>query len=145
MSNMSDLIADFINSLLESTGGRAELRRADIASRFSCAPSQINYVLTSRFTPELGYLVQSRRGGGGYIRITRISGEKSILMHVVNSIGEVLDRSSCAQILKNLRDSGVIGQRECRLMEAACLCPELRGEDADRIRAGQLKQMLLVR
>ena len=70
---LSDVIAEFINQMLEENG-IAELRRAEIAERFSCVPSQINYVLSSRFTPELGYVVQSQRGGGGYIRITRCGG-----------------------------------------------------------------------
>lgn len=143
MSSLSDLIAEFINSALESAGGETELRRADIASQFDCVPSQVNYVLTSRFTPELGYLVQSRRGGGGYIRITRVGSGKSLLMHLVNSIGAALDRRSCEHILRNLLDRGVIGKREYRLMAAACLCPALRGEGADGVRAEQLKKMLL--
>lgn len=143
MSSLSDLIAEFINGALESEGGEAELRRADIASQFDCVPSQVNYVLTSRFTPELGYIVQSRRGGGGYIRITRVGSGKSLLMHLVNSIGGTLDRRSCEHILQNLFDRGVIDKREYGLMAAACLCPVLRGEGADEIRAEQLKKMLL--
>lgn len=143
MSSLSDNIAEFINRLLTLEGGEAELRRVEIANRFSCVPSQINYVLTSRFRPELGYLVESKRGGGGYIRITRIAGSKSIIMHLVNSVGNELDRGSCEEILKNLLDSGAISECNFRLMSAACLCPALRGESADQIRAEQLKKMLL--
>ena len=84
---MSDTIADFIDQLLaeEST---AELQRSELASRFGCVPSQINYVISTRFSPERGYVVESRRGGGGYIRIHRVQMEpKMLMMHTVNAIG----------------------------------------------------------
>ena len=62
---MSDVIADFIGEMLSDGGGVAELQRKSLADRFSCVPSQINYVIETRFTPENGYLVESQRGGGG--------------------------------------------------------------------------------
>lgn len=67
---MSDVIADFIGEMLSDGGGVAELQRKSLADRFSCVPSQINYVIETRFTPEHGYLVESQRGGGGFIRFT---------------------------------------------------------------------------
>ena len=67
---MSDVIADFIGEMLSDGGGVAELQRKSLADRFSCVPSQINYVIETRFTPEHGYLVESQRGGGGFIRIS---------------------------------------------------------------------------
>ena len=69
---MSDVIADFIGEMLSNGGGVAELQRKSLADRFSCVPSQINYVIETRFTPENGYLVESQRGGGGFIRIIRL-------------------------------------------------------------------------
>ena len=69
---MSDIIADFIGEMLSSGGGVAEVQRKSLADRFSCVPSQINYVIETRFTPEHGYLVESQRGGGGYIRTVRL-------------------------------------------------------------------------
>ena len=69
---VSDIIAGFIDDMLSETGGTAELQRADLANKFNCVPSQINYVIATRFSPEHGYIVESRRGGGGYIRITRV-------------------------------------------------------------------------
>ena len=66
----SDLIARFILDALDEANGIAELQRATLAEQFSCVPSQINYVISTRFSPERGYIVESRRGGGGYIRIT---------------------------------------------------------------------------
>ena len=73
MSNIADLIEEYIlRRLAEQQNGQVELRRTDIADEISCAPSQISYVLSTRFTPEKGYLVESRRGSGGFIRIVRI-------------------------------------------------------------------------
>ena len=67
---ISDLIAGFIQDALDEANGVLELQRSDLAQRFGCVPSQINYVMSTRFSPEHGYIVESRRGGGGYIRIT---------------------------------------------------------------------------
>ena len=92
---ISDVIASFIQSALEETDGVLELQRSDLAQRFNCVPSQINYVMSTRFSPEHGYIVESRRGGNGYIRITRVrTDRKTLLMHVINSIGDELDAAS---------------------------------------------------
>ena len=86
---MSDLVAQHILAMLDEQNGNAEIRRNELANDLGCVPSQINYVITSRFTPEQGYIVESRRGGGGYIRITRVNMDKSsAIMHIVNSIGD---------------------------------------------------------
>ncbi|MBQ6932674.1 MAG: CtsR family transcriptional regulator, partial [Clostridia bacterium] len=69
--NISNTIAKLIMDMLEADGGSAEMQRNELAQLVGCVPSQINYVISSRFTPEQGYIVESRRGGGGYIRITR--------------------------------------------------------------------------
>ena len=85
---ISDIIAGFIQQELDQAGGALELQRADLAQRFNCVPSQINYVMSTRFSPEHGYIVESRRGGGGYIRITRVQVDRqTLLMHVINSTG----------------------------------------------------------
>ena len=92
---MSDLVTQYILELLESSGGSAEIQRNELAGELGCVPSQINYVITSRFTPEQGYLVESRRGGGGYIRIMRMKLDRSsALMHLINSIGSRLDAAA---------------------------------------------------
>ena len=81
---ISDIIAGFIQQELDNAGGALELQRSDLAQRFNCVPSQINYVMSTRFSPEHGYIVESRRGGGGYIRITRVQVDRqTLLMHVL--------------------------------------------------------------
>ena len=99
----SDMIARFIQAELEEANGVLELQRSDLAQRFGCVPSQINYVMSTRFSPEHGYIVESRRGGGGYIRITRVQVDRhTLLMHVINSVGDTLDLASARAILSNL-------------------------------------------
>ena len=143
----SDLIETFILTLLSEADGICELSRVEIAERFSCVPSQINYVLDTRFTSKHGYIVESRRGGGGYIRVARVKGDRNtFIMHVINSVGDTLDFNSAAALTGNLLDSEVIGVRDARLILAA-LQPRSLGSlstDAqDRLRASIFKNMLL--
>ena len=96
----SDRIARFILDALESADGTAELQRSSLADRFGCVPSQINYVIATRFSPERGYMVESRRGGGGYIRITRVQPDASqFIMHTVNAVGRELDKPTADALL----------------------------------------------
>ena len=81
---ISDVVAKYIMELLEESDGYAEIQRNELANFLGCVPSQINYVITSRFTPEQGYVVESRRGGGGYIKITRKKiSRSSAIMHII--------------------------------------------------------------
>ena len=93
---ISDLIASFLQESLEETdGGVLEVQRNDLAQRFNCVPSQINYVMSTRFSPERGYIVESRRGGNGYIRITRVRVDRqTLLMQVINTLGSQVDLAS---------------------------------------------------
>ena len=117
---ISDLIAGFIQAELEATDGVLELQRSDLAQRFNCVPSQINYVMSTRFSPERGYIVESRRGGNGYIRISRVRMDRqTLLMHVINSVGDVLDLPSARAILTNLAESGAISAEAGRTILAA--------------------------
>lgn len=117
---ISDLIAAFIAEELEQAGGVLELQRSDLAQRFDCVPSQINYVMSTRFSPERGYIVESRRGGNGYIRISRVRMDRqTLLMHVINSVGDVLDLPSARAILTNLAESGAISAEVGRTILAA--------------------------
>ena len=72
MRLLSDCIEDFIKTLMEDETHEIELRRNELAEHFQCAPSQINYVLATRFSVDHGYIIESRRGGGGFVRIVRI-------------------------------------------------------------------------
>lgn len=143
---LSDMLTQYIMEMLESEGN-AEIRRNELADRFGCVPSQINYVLTSRFTPEQGYIVESRRGGGGYIRITRIRADKSTtLMHIINSIGEELDNITAQIMINNLKSASIISEEVARIMLSAgsdrtlsSVSPAMR----DRVRASLFKNMLI--
>ena len=144
---ISDIIAGFIDETLSQKGGTAELQRAELATRFNCVPSQINYVISTRFSPEHGYIVESRRGGGGYIRITRVEMEPEMLiMHTVNTLGERVDLNSAAALIANLRQGGAVGVMETRLLLSAIGNNALRPvqqADRDILRASILKQLLL--
>ena len=144
---LSDYIAAEINRILDESDGIAEIQRNDFASQIGCVPSQINYVLSSRFIPEHGYMVESRRGGGGYIRITRVRLDgKSALMHLVNSIGEDIDDATARVVLQNCCNAGLLDESRVKLMYSAISTPVMRQIPVllrDNIRAAVLKQMLL--
>ena len=144
---MSDLVTRAILEILDEQNGEAEIRRNELANSLGCVPSQINYVITSRFTPEQGYIVESRRGGGGYIRITRISAPRqTMLMHIVNAIGEELDKRSAEVMLTNLLDRGIIDAPTARLMASALSdrpYADVPVEYRDKLRAAVFKNMLL--
>lgn len=103
---LSDIIAQCIQEMLQGEDS-VELQRSELAGRFNCAPSQINYVIETRFSPERGYLVESRRGGGGYIRIVRanLSGPQ-LLMHAINSVGAAIDQPTAQAFVQNLYQAG---------------------------------------
>ncbi len=136
---MSDLIADFIGELLAAGGGVAELQRKSLAERFDCVPSQINYVIETRFSPEHGYIVESRRGGGGFIRIVRLMDDKqSTLLEAARGIGGRLTQNDAARLTKTLVSTGLLTQNEGRLLLSACsdgALAEVDKEDRDRLRA----------
>ena len=144
---MSDLVANYIMRALDESDGNAEIQRNVLAGELGCVPSQINYVITSRFTPEQGYIVESKRGGGGYIRITRVTTDRrSAIMHIVNSIGDKLSSSSAAIMLRNMKDSGIISAYYSALMSAA-LSDKAYGDTPpqkrDSLRASIFKNLLI--
>ena len=144
---ISDIIAEFIDEIINETGGSAELQRAELANRFKCVPSQINYVISTRFSPEHGYVVESRRGGGGFIRITRVEMEPEMLtMHTVNAIGHSIDLNTATALIANLRQNNVIDDTEARLMLSAIgsnALRTIRHVERDMLRANILKHMLI--
>lgn len=144
---LSDVIAGMIQQMLrDAQDGIAEIQRNELASRVGCVPSQINYVITSRFTPEQGYIVESRRGSGGFIRITRVRLDRGqTLMHIINCVGERLDAETARIFLANLCEGGVISAPTAALMGAALSDAALRAaaqEQRDPLRAAIFKQML---
>ena len=143
---ISDIIAGFINDTLQEDG-TAELQRSELANRFNCVPSQINYVISTRFSPERGYIVESRRGGGGYIRIRRVRMDpKQLVMHTVNAIGDAVDANTSTALISNLVASGAISEHDARLMLAATGSAALRPvepQQRDAVRATILKQILV--
>ena len=144
---ISDVIAGFIQQELEEMGGVLELQRSDLAQRFNCVPSQINYVMSTRFSPEHGYIVESRRGGNGYIRITRVRVDRqTLLMHVINSVGETLDMASARAMITNLVESEALDLAVGRALLVSMDDKTLRAvpqEARNTVRADLLKQVLI--
>ncbi len=144
---ISDSVANYILQLLNETNGIVEIQRNELASFLGCVPSQINYVLTSRFTPEQGYLVESRRGGGGYIRISRLQVSKpDMIMHIVNAIGGSLDAGTARAMTENMLQSGILSQNAAELLHAAVSENTLSAvpkEFREKLRASIYKNMLL--
>jgi len=147
MSVLSDTIESFIKSLIGEYEGRIDLQRNELAQHFNCAPSQINYVLATRFTPDRGYIIESRRGGGGYIRVVRLNiGESSQLLTLVTTrIGETISERDAADVIYRLVVNDIITEKEGALMGAAISDKALSipAMIKDRMRASILKQMVL--
>ena len=145
---ISEAIAREILSILESQKGIAEIKRNDFAASLGCVPSQINYVLSSRFTPEQGYVVESRRGGGGYIRITRVCNDKkSQIMHIIDSLGDSIDYYNIRSILINLCYQDLIDRKSAGIILASISDNALKGVDVeirDNVRADIFKNALLM-
>ena len=120
MAQLSDNIEKFIKDLMEE-GTQVELRRNELAQHFGCAPSQINYVLATRFSINHGYVIESRRGGGGYVRIVRMcqSNEDNLLSVLMNQIGGEIDEESAVAIIKHLLDLQLVTRNEALIMRAA--------------------------
>lgn len=143
------MIARFLQeSLEEADDGVLEVQRSDLAQRFNCVPSQINYVMSTRFSPERGYIVESRRGGNGYIRITRVRVDRqTLLMQVINSLGTQVDLASAKAILSNLVQAGALSEDAGRSLLAAIGDRALAAvprEIRDTVRADIMKQVLIL-
>ncbi len=144
---MSDLVAQYIMEMLEQQDGSAEIQRNELAGSLGCVPSQINYVITSRFTPEQGYIVESRRGGGGYIRISRVKMDNgTAIMHIINSVGDTLDKAAAEVMLNNMLQRRLMELQTAKAIAAALSDRTLRNveqEKRDTVRADLFKNMLL--
>ena len=144
---LADQIAKMIEQMLEESGGALELQRNEMAGRLGCVPSQISYVLTSRFTPERGYIVESRRGGGGCIRIVRKQMHRDeYLMHFFYAIGATLDEQEARAYLQNLLGNGIVSEREARMIAASVsdgALSDVTPEGRRIVRANIFKHILL--
>lgn len=147
MRPLTDSIEAFIKSLLEEGQEQVDVQRNELAQYFRCAPSQITYVLSTRFTPDHGYVIESRRGGGGYIRIVRLrESPGSNLLYLINQrIGESISRQDCEAIISQLCDNKVVTENEAGLMRAAVSVEAISLPVAfkDSLRASTLRAMLL--
>lgn len=146
MPKLCEIIEEFIKCMLKDSDGLAEIQRNELANKFNCVPSQINYVIDTRFTVEQGYYVESRRGGGGHIRIKAVSMDSSsFIMHLVTSIGEYLSQQVAEAFIVNLNDYNIITERETAVFKAAVSDKSIGYAlpQRDRIRAAILKNMLI--
>lgn len=147
MAKLSNIIECFIKDVLKEESSKAiEIQRNELAQKFHCAPSQINYVLTTRFTSEKGYYIESRRGGGGCIKIVKINinDDNHIKNLVLNTIGTDITFNKANDIIEEFQSEGVISPRESRIMKAALSSRLLQSvEKGNQIRADIIKNMFL--
>lgn len=143
---MSDIIEEFIKELFDEGNESVEIQRNELAEQFNCVPSQINYVISTRFKPSQGYYVESKRGGGGHITIKKVSNTKSdYIMHIINNIGKEITASEVDVIISDFLTYNLITKTEAKLLKVAtsdnvlALPKEIR----DKLRARIFKNMLI--
>ena len=143
---MSDMIENFIKDMFEDNDDWIEIQRNDLAEYFNCVPSQINYVISTRFRPSQGYYVESKRGGGGHIKIKKINVTKSnYFMHIISSIGDKLTAQEADIFISNFLSSDMISKKEARLLKVATSDNvfNIPQDYKDSLRASIFKNMLL--
>jgi len=134
--------------MIADTDGTVEIQRNELANQFNCVPCQINYVISTRFTTDRGYYVESRRGGGGHVRIRRINVTRpgNYLMHIVSSMGTSISQQSAEVFINNFVDYKVISEREGNIMKAAIsdkVIGSVPTSERDVMRAALLKNMIM--
>lgn len=140
---ISDIIEQMLVEMLAASDGSVQIRRNILADQLNCVPSQINYVIKTRFTPERGYIIESRRGGGGSVTISRVSHSGNLISQIVENIGGALDMRSASAQIKSLFDASLITEREGRIMLAALSDKSISGLSKNEARARLFKNMLL--
>ena len=144
---ISDIIEEFIKDLFNDENDYIEIRRNELAEQFNCVPSQINYVISTRFSPSQGYYVESKRGGGGHIKIKKINITKSnYLMHIITSIGDKITSNEIDIFISNFLSYEIINEKEAKLLKVATsdnILKIVQQEQKDRLRASIFKNMLL--
>ena len=148
MRNISDIIEGYLKAIIENEqNGIIEIKRNEVAEKFQCVPSQINYVINTRFTAERGYAVESKRGGGGYIRIFRVrpNTRKELIEHILSGLEDGASHTMALDVVFRLIDEEVISERESKLILAAVDRTTIRIQlpERDEIRARILRAMLI--
>ncbi|HIZ96304.1 CtsR family transcriptional regulator [Ligilactobacillus pobuzihii] len=117
--NISDIIEKYLKSILADSQ-QIEIKRSEIAEQFDVVPSQINYVIKTRFTIQNGYVVESKRGGGGYIRIAKVNliDDTDVLDQLIDLIGESITSGKALQIIQSLYEDKLLTQKEANLVLA---------------------------
>ena len=142
---MSDIIEEFIKELFDEEDS-IEIQRNELAEQFKCVPSQINYVIATRFKPSQGYYVESRRGGGGHITIKKVNNTKSdYIMHIINNIGNEITSNEIDILISDFLTYDVIEAKEAKLIKVATSdnVLQLDKDTKDSVRARIFKNMLL--
>lgn len=122
MRNISDIIEGYLKAIIEEEqNGVIEIKRSEVAEKFQCVPSQINYVINTRFTAERGYSVESKRGGGGYIRIFRVRAHtrKDLIEHILSGLNTGVSQTMALDVVYRLLEEEIITIRESKLVLAA--------------------------
>ena len=115
--NVTDVIERYLKALLEAEEA-VEIRRAAVAAQFDCVPSQINYVIKTRFTPERGYVVESKRGGGGYIRIVKVKlrSASDLVSWLIDQLPDRISESGARSVVNRLYADGIVGKQAGNMM-----------------------------
>ena len=143
---ISDVIEEFIKDLLDENNEFVEIKRNELAEHFHCVPSQINYVISTRFKPSQGYYVESKRGGGGNIKIKKVYNNKSdYFMHVINNIGKEITSNEVDILISDFLTYKIISETEAKLLKVATSdnVLKLNTDIKDEVRARIFKNMLL--
>ncbi len=144
---VSDIIEAFIKDMFEEENSDyIEIQRNELADYFNCVPSQINYVISTRFKPSQGYYVESKRGGGGNIKIRKVATtHEEYIMHIINNIGENLLNSDVDILISDLLSYSMINEKEAKLLKVATNDKVLKlpNDVKDKVRARIFKNMLL--
>ncbi|MEY8661619.1 CtsR family transcriptional regulator [Ligilactobacillus faecis] len=144
--NISDIIERYLKSILADSS-KIEIKRSEVADQFDCVPSQINYVIKTRFTLQNGYLVESKRGGGGYIRIAKVNliSDPNLLDELIEYVGESINETKAFQIIQTLYENELLTHKEAHLVASAIEKSTLALSDIaleDAIRAKILRSIL---
>ena len=143
MASITDKIELFINELMNNSNS-IQIKRNELANLFNCAPSQINYVLMTRFTIDRGYYIDSKKGGGGYVQITKISSDKK--KYIKSLIYERIGDNAAKEVIKSLEKINILTERESKIIlysiEDKVLCIPI-SELKDKLRANILQNIVI--